>query len=246
MPPAAIRSRVSSTASVCPWVRRSSSADAGGNLGAPPKPPFCMSASRAQLAHRVADHSRVERIPRRLEAPDRRQLLAHARRRGADLLALGRPRLDDRLHDHPEARHALARLGREVGAAVERDAVGVQERGQRPAAVAGDALHGLHVDRVEVGALLAVHLDGDEVGVHERRGVVVLERLALHHVAPVAGRVADREQDRLVLASRSLERLGPPRVPVDRVLGVLEEVGAGLVREAVGHRIQATRGWRNT
>ena len=55
----------------------------------------------------------------------------------------------------------------------------------------------------------------------------------LHHVAPVAGRVADREEDRLVLAARPLQRLVAPGVPVDGVVGVLEEVGARLAREAV-------------
>ena len=63
--------------------------------------------------------------------------------------------------------------------------------------------------RVEVGPLLAVHLDADEVLVHQRRGRLVLERLALHHVAPVAGRVADAEQDRLLLRARASP--APPR-----------------------------------
>jgi hypothetical protein len=53
--------------------------------------------------------------------------------------------------------------------------------------VAGHRDARLHVDRVEVGALLAVELDADEVLVHELRDPLVLERLALHHVAPVAG-----------------------------------------------------------
>ena len=69
-----------------------------------------------------------------------------------------------------------------------------------------------------------------------RRGRrLVLERLALHDVAPVARRVADAQQDRLVFALRLLERLGTPRIPVDRIVGVLEEVRAGFVGEAVGH-----------
>jgi hypothetical protein len=45
MPPAAIASSVTSTTSVAPRASRSSSADAGGNLGAEPKPPCSMSAS---------------------------------------------------------------------------------------------------------------------------------------------------------------------------------------------------------
>ena len=132
-------------------------------------------------------------------------------------------------------------VGREVGAAEERLAVGREEDGERPAAAAGDRDDGLHVDRVDVGPLLAVDLDADEVLVHHARRLGRLERLALHHVAPVAGRVADREQDRLVLVARLRERLLAPRVPVDRVVGVLQEVRAGLLREAVRHRREVTR-----
>src|SRR6266511_6095536 len=65
-------------------------------------------------------------------------------------------------------------------------------------------------------------------------GVLVLERLPLHHVAPVAGGVADREQDRLVLLARLGQRLGTPREPVDRVVGVLQQVRAGRSGQPVG------------
>ncbi len=58
-------------------------------------------------------------------------------------------------------------------------------------------------------------------------------------MAPMAGRVADGEEDRPVLPSRPLERLGSPRIPVDRVIGVLEEVGARFVGEAVGHVVMS-------
>src|SRR2546426_10624807 len=126
--------------------------------------------------------------------------------------------------------------GGKVGAAVERLAVGGEEAGHRPAAVARHRLHGLHVDLVDVGSLLAVHLHAHEVAVHEGRDLGVLERLALHHVAPVARRVADREEQGLVLRARPRERLVPPRVPVDGVVRVLQEVGARLARESVfGH-----------
>ena len=42
------------------------------------------------------------------------------------------------------------------------------------------------------------------------RGGVVLEGLVRHDVAPVARRVADRQQDRLALRARALERLRAP------------------------------------
>ena len=127
------------------------------------------------------------------------------------------------------------RLGREVGPAVERLAVGRQEDAHRPAALAGHRLDRGHVDLVEVGPLLAVDLDRDEVPVQVGGRGRVLEALALHDVAPVAGGVADREEDRPVLGLRPGERLRSPRVPVDRVVGVLEEVRAGLAGESVGH-----------
>ena len=66
--------------------------------------------------------------------------------------------------------------------------------------------------------------------------ILLLERLPLHDVAPVARRVADGEEDGLVLAPRDLERFLAPGMPVDGVRGVLEKVGALLAGEAVSVR----------
>src|SRR5581483_6015642 len=71
--------------------------------------------------------------------------------------------------------------------------------------------------------------------VHEGRGRLVGERLALHHVAPVTGGVADRDEQRLPFRPSPLQSLRTPRIPVDRVRRVLEEVGARLLRQPV-HR----------
>ena len=144
-------------------------------------------------------------------------------------------RFSDGLEDAGEGGQAAAVVGREVGAGVERLAVGREEHRHRPAAMAGHRLHRAHVDGVDIRALFAVDLDVDEELVHERGDLLVLERLALHHVAPVAGGVADAEEDRLVLAPRAGEGLLAPGVPVDGVVFVLEKVGAGLARESVGH-----------
>ena len=57
-----------------------------------------------------------------------------------------------------------------------------------------------------------------------------------HHVAPVAGRVADRQEDRHVAAPSLGEGLVTPREPVDGVVGVLEQIRRGGVGEPVGHR----------
>ena len=130
-----------------------------------------------------------------------------------------------------ERRHAVARLRREVGAGEERLAVRRQEHGHRPAALAGHRLGRLHVDGVDVRPLLSVDLDADEVPSFSASAVGrVLERLVRHDVAPVAGGVADREQDRHVALARLRERLVTPLEPVDRVLRVLQQVGAGGAR----------------
>src|SRR5688572_18131385 len=93
----------------------------------------------------------------------------------------------------------------EVRAAIERSALRRQEDGHRPTAAAGHHLDRGHVDLVKVGPLLAIHLDRDEMLVEVAGRDLVLERLALHDVAPVACRVADAEEDRAVEELRPSE-----------------------------------------
>ena len=64
---------------------------------------------------------------------------------------------------------------RKVGTAEERLPVRRHEHGHRPAALARHRLGGGHVDAVDVRPLLPVDLDRDEVLVHDRRGLHVLE-----------------------------------------------------------------------
>ena len=155
--------------------------------------------------------------------------LAHLRGGARDAVLPVPPRIGDAEEHAPEARHAVAFVRREVGARVERLAVGREEHGHRPAAVPRHRLRGLHVDRVDVGTLLAVHLDADEVFIHEGSRRLILERLALHDVAPMAGRVANAQQDRPCFRPRAGERGVTPGIPVHGVMRVLEEIGAGLV-----------------
>ena len=228
MPPAAMASSVRSAmgcrvpASVRPRRarRRHSSTRVGrGNLGAGPKPPHSGSKPAAQSVDHAARCSRRRdrvsapgagrpaRPARRVVRSERRlgqaQLLAHGVDEGVglcqDLVPLVVPRLAQRLDDPAERGHAVSLLRREVGAGVEGAAVRRAEDGHGPAARPGQGLGGRHVDGVEVGPLLPVHLDRDEpLGqVGGRRGV--LEALVGHDVAPVARGVADGEEDRLVL-----------------------------------------------
>jgi AcrR family transcriptional regulator len=151
----------------------------------------------------------------------------------ADLLAALPPRDDDALKHLPEPGHAAARGGREVGAEVERLALRGEEDGHRPAALAGRRLHRLHVHGVHVRALLAVHLDRDEVLVEVRGRRLVLERLVRHHMAPVAAAVPHAQQHGHTALARRPERVLPPRPPVHRVVRVLKQIGRRRVTKSV-------------
>ncbi len=126
-----------------------------------------------------------------------------------------------------------------VGTAQEGAPIRKQEDRHRPTAAAGHGLDGFHVDGVDVGTLLPVHFYVDEARVHHGRGRRVLKGFVGHHVAPVAGRVTDGKEDGHVPKARRCEGVRAPRVPVDGVPGVLAQVRAGLIRQAV-HGVQAT------
>ena len=95
----------------------------------------------------------------RPRAGDRRRDLAGL---GHDLVATLIPCLGDPGQHLAERRHPMTRLRRVVRPRVERSSVGREERRHRPAAVAGHRLHRIHVDAVQVGPFLPVHLDRDE------------------------------------------------------------------------------------
>ena len=109
-----------------------------------------------------------------------------------------------------KGRTAVARGRRKIRATPDRLAVRRKEHRQRPAALFAEMMQRRHVNLVDVGALLAIDFDVDEQLIHHRRGRFVLETLVRHHVAPVAGGVSDREQDRLVRCVRPLPGLRCP------------------------------------
>ena len=120
----------------------------------------------------------------------------------------------------------LEMLAREVGAAKERLTVGGHEDSHRPAAMAGHRLRRGHVHGVDVRPFFPVHLDGDQVLVHQRGGRQVLEGFVRHDVAPVAGGIAHRQQHRHIAAACLLEGLPAPGPPVHRVVRVLLQIRA--------------------
>ncbi len=187
-----------------------------------PSPRWCLGGCRRR-ARRLRHPCRL--VAKRLRQPGGGRF---------DLLPLVPPGRRQRGEDLAEGRHAVAWFVGKVRATVERLAIRGQEDAHRPAPATGHRLHGVHVHGVEVGTLLPIYLDGHEVGVEVGGRGLVLERLALHDVAPMAGRIADGEEDRLRLGACAAERLLAPGIPVDRVVGVLKEVRAGLTGEMVG------------
>jgi len=86
----------------------------------------------------------------------------------------------------------------------------------------GYHLNGSHVDLVQIGPLFAIHFDIHKVLVHQGGDLLVLKRLLLHDMAPVAGRIAYTKKDRLTFFPGPRKGLLPPRIPFDRIVGVLE------------------------
>ena len=120
-----------------------------------------------------------------------------------------------------------------VGAAKKRLALRSEECGQGPAALAADGADGGLVAGVDVGALVAVHFDGNKILVDELGDFLVLVAFPIHHVAPVAPDRANVEQDGLVLLLRPLQCLGPPGMPGDRLVRSALQIGAGLAVEPI-------------
>ncbi len=150
-----------------------------------------------------------------------------------DGLLFGGVNAGDVLKHLLEAWAPVARFVGKVGAAKKRHAVRQEEHGQRPAALFAKLLQCRHVERIDIGPLLAVDLYVHEQVVHERCGVLLLKALVRHHMAPVASRVADGKQHRLVEPLRLLEGLLAPGPPMHGVVLVLLEVGTCFFAQTV-------------
>ncbi len=127
----------------------------------------------------------------------------------------------------------VAIFRREIRAAEKRLQLRREPYRHRPSAAAGRRLDECHVDAVDIRPLLAIHLDGDEIAIQQFGDLLVLERFALHHVAPMASRIADGKKDRLVLRPRLFERLRPPREPIHRIVRVLQQIRTLFVSETI-------------
>jgi hypothetical protein len=59
-------------------------------------------------------------------------------------------------------------------------------------------------------------------------------------VTPVTRGVADAQQHGLVLGARFREGLFAPRVPVDRIVGVLQEIRTRFINKMIRHTTDYT------
>src|SRR6266851_3489400 len=96
---------------------------------------------------------------------------------------------------------------RKVGPAEERSKIRRQKDRQRPTSAAAHQLNHSLIELIEIRALLAIDFDIDEKFVHQLRRFRTLEAFMRHHVAPMAGGIANREKDWLVQLASELKRL---------------------------------------
>src|SRR5262249_14045494 len=94
----------------------------------------------------------------------------------------------------------MARDRRKVRATIEGFLIGREKHREGPtAASTRENLCRFLIDVVEIGSFFPIYLDVDEMLVHEGGDLGVLKRLVCHHMTPMAGRVADGQEDRFVL-----------------------------------------------
>ena len=79
---------------------------------------------------------------------------------------------------------------------------------------------------VQIGTLFAVNFDVDKMLIHESRGGFIFEAFPFHHMAPMTAGIANADQYKFVFTPCLFPGRLRPRVPIDGIIGMLEEVGA--------------------
>ena len=144
------------------------------------------------------------------------------------------PILGNFLEQGGEARTAPSILRRKISPGKKRFLIGSQEHGHGPATlIPVQRQRGLHVDLIKIGPLFAIDFDADEMLIHDPGDRLVLKRFPLHDMTPMAGGIADGEQNRSIQLRRLGQGLRSPGIPIHRVIGMLQEIGTGLLYEAI-------------
>ncbi len=136
----------------------------------------------------------------------------------------------DRFEELVECHHPILGCWRDIGRGIKRlELIREEERGGPATGTAVHQLIDILKMFVNIGPFFSVHFDGDEVVIECFGDSLILERLPLHHMAPVAAAVTDREKDRFILSFCFLECFITPGIPVDRIVGMLLEIGGVFV-----------------
>ena len=143
---------------------RSVIAPGWGNLGWLPNPPWIR--SNTEAIWRTAPSSNADEASHGFveggieDPPDGVGL-------GRHLVSPGTVGIEHSGQHGAKAGAAVPPVGREVGPTVEHFAGGREEGGERPATLTGDRLDGVLVAGIDVGPLVPIHFDADEVLVEE-------------------------------------------------------------------------------
>jgi len=206
----------------CAWSRRSASGDVAprrtGNqnrriweLWRPPKPPCTSSKDPASWTKPRLCANRRSAAPRR--AADF-VAAASAASIWSDWLqnpfALAGPDAREAPEQSFQPRPPVAIVRGKVCPAEERLQIRRQPDRQRPAAATGQGLHKGHVDAIDVGPLFAVHLDADKASFRIRATSGSENDSRAITWTPVAGRIADRQEDGLVSPGAPFRRRRDP------------------------------------
>lgn len=108
--------------------------------------------------------------------------------------------------------------------------------------MSGHGLADVHVEGVDIWALLAINFDADEVLIQEAGHFRVGEGFPFHHMAPMAGGVANGEEYGFILLPGALKGFCCPWVPINGVVGVLAEVETLFVCQSVRHLLDFVAG----
>ena len=129
--------------------------------------------------------------------------------------------------------HPTPVFRRKVSARMEGNEIRGQKDVQGPAPAAGHYLSRIHINFIKVRPFFPIDLDANKFLVHDLRNCFVFEAFLLHHMAPVAGGVTNTEEDGLILLPGPAQRFLAPRVPIDRVVSMLQKIGTGLMDQPI-------------
>ena len=222
-------------------------AEACGNFGARPKPPFLMSKSLVMETDLLVDDAEIEVGASTGEGFGLRDGVGERIGGAFELGAFVAVGIGDGEQQAAETGAAHLIVGREIGAAEKRFSIGEKKSGERPAALAGDGADGGLIAGIDVGALVAIDFYGDEMFVDDFRDFRIFVAFAVDDVAPVAPDGADVEKDGFVFGFGAREGGVAPFVPVDGLVRGGAQVGAGGIFQAVCGMVgqeSARQSWR--